>query len=89
MRIKEGFVLRQIGDDSIVVALGEGAEEFRGIIRLNETGAFLFKTIQSGVDGEDALCDALVREYSVDRETASRDVDSYVRHLQAAGLLVA
>lgn len=87
MKIREGFTIRQIGDDNIVVALGKAAEQFRGIIRLNETGAFLFKKIQSGVDTEDALCKALTDEYDVDAETAARDVDSYVSRLQQAGVI--
>ena len=44
MKIKEGFVLRQIGDEMVVV--GEGLEQvnFNKIICLNDTAAYLWKT---------------------------------------------
>lgn len=89
MRIKPDFVLRKIGDGYVVVALGKAADEFRGIIRLNETGAFLFKAIQEGGQTIDDLISALEREYQVDVTVARKDVSAFVNQLQEAGAIVA
>ena len=45
MKIKNGFILRNFSDAYVVVAVGEAAKDFNGMITLNETGAFLWKTL--------------------------------------------
>lgn len=43
MKIKDGFMLRKVGGQYVVVAFGEASRSFNGIIRLNETGKFLWE----------------------------------------------
>ena len=38
MKIKDGFVLRDIAGDTVVIATGEISKTFHGMIRLNSTG---------------------------------------------------
>ena len=42
MRVKEGFLKRQVGDRAVVVPVGEAAKAFHGMINLNETGGELW-----------------------------------------------
>ena len=42
MKIKQGFVVRKVGDSHVVVPVGELSKTFHGMINLNETGAFLW-----------------------------------------------
>ena len=42
MKIKEGFILREVAGNYIVVAVGSAVKQFNGVITLNETGAFLW-----------------------------------------------
>lgn len=41
MKIKQGFLLRRMADQFIVVAVGAAAQEFPGMMRLNGSGAFI------------------------------------------------
>ena len=86
MKIKDGFILREVAGSSIVVAVGDAVKEFNGVINLNETGAFLWKQIEKGAD-ESALISALLDEYDVDKETAEKDVKIFIEKLQQAKLL--
>ena len=38
MKIKDGFVLRDIAGDTVVIATGELSKTFHGMIKLNSTG---------------------------------------------------
>ena len=38
MKINEGFVLRKVGKDQVVVAIGEASARLNGLIKLNGTG---------------------------------------------------
>ena len=69
MKIKDGFILREVAGNYIVVAVGEAVKSFNGVINLNETGAFLWKILQTGGD-EQSLITALLSEYEVSEEIA-------------------
>ena len=87
MRIKSGFVLEQVGGTYLAVAVGERADEFRILIKLNSTGAFLWKIASERDVGTDELVDELVASYDVSCEVAERDVMSFVKILSDGGLL--
>lgn len=87
MKIKDGFVLREIGGEYVVVAVGRQTLDFEGLITLNETGAFLWKRLQEECTQEQ-LCAALTAEYAVDAATAATDVAAFADRLREAELLV-
>ena len=86
MKIKEGFVLRQVADATIVVPSGKTSLDFNGMITLNDTGAFLWKLLESETD-EQAVLEAMLGEYDVDEETARAGVEKFVGRLREEGLL--
>ena len=78
---------RKLGTQEVVVAVGEASKQFSGIIRLNETGAFLWDLLASGNRTEAELVDALLAEYDVSRELATADVAKFVATIRAEGML--
>lgn len=46
MKIKEGFRMRTLGRDHIVVAEGLGLINFNQMVVLNETAAYLWEAVQ-------------------------------------------
>jgi hypothetical protein len=86
MKIKEGFILREVAGSFIVVAVGDAVKEFKGVINLNETGALLWKELQKGATEED-LKKALLNEYDVTEEIADRDVKAFIDSLNKANLI--
>ena len=86
MKIKDGFILREVAGSYIVVAVGAAVKQFNGMINLNETGAFLWRILEKGATEEEAVAE-LLKEYDVDEETAKADVKAFVSKLTEAGLL--
>ncbi len=86
MKIKDGFILREVADSFVVVAVGEAVKSFNGVINLNQTGALLWKTLQNGAEEID-LVNALLNEYDVERELAEKDVKLFITKLTEAGLI--
>ncbi len=87
MKISKEFVLREIAGNYVIVPTGEAAYRFQGLITVNDTGAFLWEQLQSGEQTEEKLTEALFGEYEVDRESASKDVEEFLRILQGHGIL--
>lgn len=85
MRIKEGFVLRQVADSYVVMNLGSEIS-FNGMLTLNESGALLWNTILEGNDA-DGLVTALLNEYDVSEEIAKKDVAAFIEKIKGAGIL--
>ena len=85
MKLKEGFVLRQVAGQAVVLPGGD-ALDLNMMITLNDTGAFLWERLQEETD-EDALTAALLAEYDVDGEIARRAVRAFVEKLNENGFL--
>ena len=83
--IKEGFMLRQIGENYIVVAVGK-ASKFNGMISLNESGANLWKLVLE-YHTLDELVEKMMEMYNIDDETARTDINNFLKVLEENGIL--
>ena len=86
MKIKSGFIVRSVGGNRMVVATGERSRQFGGMIRLNESGSFLWNCLLKDADTA-TLINSLLEEYDVDEVTAKADVEVFLNTLRAAGVL--
>ena len=88
MKIKPGFLLRNVADVNVVVPVGEMSVDFNGIITLNDTGKFLFRQLMTKDTSEDELLQLMLEEYEVDEETAGADIRNFASKLREADLFV-
>ena len=79
MKLKDGFLLRQVAGQTVVLPAGD--RDLNMMITLNDTGAFLWKHLQDETD-EAALVAALLEEYDVDQATATQAVAGFVQKLR-------
>ena len=86
MKIKDGFLLREVAGQTVVLPAGADLD-LNMMITLNETGAFLWERLQQETD-EAALVAALLAEYDVDEARASAAVAAFVKKLEANNFLV-
>lgn len=85
LKLKDGFILRQIAGETMVIPSG-GELDLNMMITLNETGRFLWERLQNGIT-EEALVAALLEEYDVDETTAKTQVVKFVEKLNGHGFL--
>ncbi len=86
MKIKKGFILRKVGEQNVVVAVGSASRSFNGIIRLNDSGRYLWEKLQGGIT-EQELLQAMLNDFDIDEGTASADISAFIAKLEGAGLL--
>ena len=86
MRVKEGFILHNIGEEYMAVATGEAAQDFNGIVRNNETAAYIFELLQKDTT-EGAIVDAMCERYDADRSVIEKDVKAIIEKMRLAGFL--
>ena len=73
--------------ETVVVPVGDSAERFHGMIRLNSSGTVIWKGISSGMTVEE-IAKELVKIYSeVPFETALKDTENIIKKLIEAGVV--
>lgn len=87
MKIKDNYVLQEIVDEYLVVPIAEESDRLHGVIRLNETGAFLWKKLSEEEKTKEELVQILLSEYNADQSKILDDVDKYLSQLKAIGCL--
>ena len=86
MKRKDGFIVRQIADQNVAVAVGEASRTFRGMIKLNGTGLMIWNLLEDDIT-ENGIVAALTERYEVDDETARADVRRFIAVLAEAGIV--
>ena len=87
MKIKEGFILKEIAGSYVVVPVGDSLVDFSLMITTNETGAFLWKQLLNDTSVSQ-LVDALKNEYEgASDEDLAADVEEFVSLLNENGIL--
>jgi hypothetical protein len=86
MKLIEGFCIRKILDETVIIPTGKAAHCLSGLISVNETGEFLFELLQTEQTME-SLVAALLEEFEVEKETAEADVEAFVKVLIENGML--
>lgn len=87
MRIREGFIARDVGNRTFVVAVGELSKSFNAMITLNETGKFIWQILEKGASKEEIVEKLLLEFEGAERETVEKDVDSFIEKLARDGIL--
>ena len=92
MKTIEGFKLRKLGNEFILVGESMALINFNKMITLNETAAFLWKeaeekTASNGEFTAAELCKALCAEYEVSPEQAMSDVEATIASWREAGVI--
>ena len=84
VKIKEGYRLRKVGSNSIVVALG--GINFTGLITVNETGTFIWNMLENGAE-TDEIVTALAKECGVPEDEIKGEVAEFIEKLKGEGFV--
>lgn len=86
MKIKQGFVMRDVAGQAVAIATGEASKSFHGMVKLNDTGAVIWNGIEKGLD-EAEIAEQLAAGYDVEADQALKDIESFIARMRDAGLV--
>ena len=87
MRFKEGYKVRSMAGENVVIMQGTAGSDMTRIISLNDSSLLLWNALQ-GKEFEVAdVATLLVDEYEIDLETATADAEAWVAKLSECGLI--
>lgn len=86
MKIKDGFILKDVAGSKIVIATGEARLSFNGVITFNSVGAEIFNLLD-GTNSPEKIVEKIANDYNVDAGIVKRDFDALVEKLRKHNLL--
>lgn len=86
MKATEGFRLRKLGQEFIVVGEGLAQVNFNKMISLNSSAAYLWESIQGKEFTVNDLAQLLVDKYGIDMDLALKDSASIADAWVNAGI---
>ena len=86
MKIKGEYILREVVGENVLIPVGETALKFNGMIIINSTGAFIWKSITEGNSKEEIL-NKMVETFDVTTEEAEKDIEEFLGLLIDKGFI--
>ena len=81
MIIKKELIKREIAGDTILVPVGKTVFDSNGLFVMNELATFIWDLLPQ-VETEEQICRAVLDEYDVTEEEASKDVSEFLAKLK-------
>jgi len=90
MKIKKGFLLREVCGKRVIMGEGLGAIDFGRMLCLNETASWLWKQAEEMSEFDvESLTERLCEEYDVTPDEALKDVTEIITEWQSLNLIEA
>lgn len=86
MKIKDGFVLREMCGENIVAAEGLEHINFNKLISLNESAAYLWQELSGKEFSIEEMAELLIARYGIDKELALKDSSNLFEAWVKAGI---
>ena len=87
MKINQGFELREMCGERIIIATGKENIDFSKVISLNESAAWLWNEVEGKEFTPDTLAALLMEQYDVDEATALADATALAAQWVSIGLV--
>ena len=88
MKLKYEFVVNNVAGETVAVSVGNTTGAFNGYIKLNDTGAFIFKALKNDVTRDEIINKLMAQYPDASQEDAAESVDELINKLNEAELLV-
>lgn len=86
MRFNGNFILKKLGEENIVVPIGQEAVNLNAVLSLNETGVIIYEALQKGSIVSE-VASILIKEYDVTQKKAMEDIEKFIEQLKSLGII--
>ena len=87
MKKVEGYIMKRLEDEYVILPYGKKTEEVREVVTLSETAGFIYEKAEQAENIEQ-LAELVGKEYGVDASLVYTDVSEVVEALRKKGILL-
>ena len=84
MKLKYNFAINEIADKTVAVALDS---DFKGILKMNTTGAYIFRMLENDVTEEEIVASMEKDFTGATKEEIKQTVDEFIASLKKSDVL--
>ena len=88
LKIKDNFIFQEVAGDFLVVPIGEESLRLNGVIKLNETGALIWKSLEQKDCSKQELVRIIIEEFHVTEDVAEKDIELFLDILNQYGCIL-
>ena len=85
MPINNNYMLKNVGNEYMIIPTSNTNVNFSKIFNINETAAFIFKNLQEERTKEEIL-ELMSVEYDAPKDVLSADIDEFIKELKKRGI---
>lgn len=86
MKAKYDFEFMDLDDGLVAVPVGNDANEFHGVLKINETAAAIIKLLANETT-EEQIVDSILKEYNGEKEQIAAYVHEFIGKLVSEGIV--
>lgn len=86
MKVKDGYILKKVAGENIVIATGEARLSFNGIITFNEVGAEVFTRLD-GTKTITQIVQEIASLYNAPKDVIEKDINNLIEKMRNHGLI--
>lgn len=86
MKVKDGYILKDVAGAKIVIATGAQRMDFNGVMTFNSVGADVFNMLD-GTNSVDDIVKKITEDYNVPAERVKTDVENLIKKMKEHNLL--
>lgn len=87
MKLKYKFIINDVADQKVAVAVGEGLTKFNGFIKMNDVGAAIFSKLAEDITMDDLISKMSAEYPDEPAATVDRCVKEFVEKLKASSIV--
>lgn len=87
MKKADGYIIKKLEDEYVVLPYGKRTEEVSEVITLSETAGFIYENADQA-ESIEQLAQLVGKEYGVEASAVYEDVAEVVKTLQGKGILL-
>ena len=87
MKLKYDFVVNQVAEQYVAVAVGAGLEDFNGFIKMNDVGAQIFELLKNEITLDEIITEMLKKYPDATEEEARETITEFTDKLIAQGVV--
>ena len=87
MKIKDNFKVRKIAGENLIINQGSTHSDLTKIISLNDTAVYLWNELSGKEFTLDDAADLLVKKFDIDKDTATKDAEKWIKTMMTEGVI--
>ena len=88
MKLKYDFIINELADTKVAVAVGEGLTNFNGFLKMNDVGASIFAKLKNDITIDELIAQMSAEYPDEPAETVDKCVKEFVDKLKGADLII-